>query len=107
MVFVEPNPWCPLFPIQITLTPGMRWAAERGIYELTPGKLNAAATLAGFAGLSIERYGSLPRAPYNWLGRWNRERMLEPLVPAALKPFQSIVMHKPSAVSANHMDGPA
>lgn len=107
MVFVEPNPWCPLFPIQITLTPGMRWAAERGIYGLTPKRLNTAARLAGFTGLSIERYGSLPRAPYNWLGRWNRERMLEPFVPRSMKPFQSIVMHKPSTVSANNMGGPA
>ncbi len=28
LVFTEPNPWNPLFPIQITLTPGMRWAEE-------------------------------------------------------------------------------
>ena len=36
IVFVEPNPFHPLYPVQIACTPGMRWRAERGIYRLTP-----------------------------------------------------------------------
>jgi cyclopropane fatty-acyl-phospholipid synthase-like methyltransferase len=27
MAFAEPNPWNPLFPVQIALTPGMSWRA--------------------------------------------------------------------------------
>ena len=52
------------------------------------------APAAGFAGVRIERYGSLPRAPCNWLARWRRERLLEPLVPEFAKPFQTIVVER-------------
>jgi cyclopropane fatty-acyl-phospholipid synthase-like methyltransferase len=92
MVFVEPNPYHPLYPVQIACTPGMRWAAERGIYQLTPKQLRHAATQAGFQDVSIGYYGSIPRAPYNWLARIGRERMLEPLLPGRIKPFQTIVI---------------
>jgi 2-polyprenyl-3-methyl-5-hydroxy-6-metoxy-1,4-benzoquinol methylase len=91
MVFVEPNPFHPLFPVQIALTPGMRWRAERGIYRLTPRALRAAALAAGFSRVEINHYGALPRAPYNLLARSGMERAIEPLVPGVLKPFQSIV----------------
>jgi 2-polyprenyl-3-methyl-5-hydroxy-6-metoxy-1,4-benzoquinol methylase len=94
MVFVEPNPWHPLFPVQITMTPGMRWKAERGIYRLTPRQLRNAAANAGFRDVEIGYYGSVPRAPYNWLARVRCERMLEPLLPAPLKPFQTIVIRR-------------
>lgn len=30
--FLEPNPWSPLFPIQIAFTPGMRFREERGLW---------------------------------------------------------------------------
>jgi SAM-dependent methyltransferase len=94
MVFVEPNPFHPLYPVQIACTPGMRWQAERGIYRLTPGGLRRAAAAAGFAGVRIRRYGSLPRAPYNLLARWRCERMAEPFLPAIAKPFQTIVIER-------------
>lgn len=94
MVFVEPNPFHPLYPVQIACTPGMRWQAERGIYQLTPGGLRKAAAAAGFADVRIRRYGSLPRAPYNWLARWRRERILEPLIPGFVQPFQTIVIER-------------
>lgn len=91
LVFTEPNPWNPLFPLQITLTPGMRWGEESGIYALWPGQVRRTATAAGFRAVRIQYYGALPRASYNALGRWGRERIVEPLIPARLKPFQTIV----------------
>lgn len=91
MVFVEPNPFHPLFPVQIALTPGMRWSAERGIYRLTPAAIRRAAIEAGFSRVEIRHYGGLPRAPYNWMARWKRERTIERVMPAIVKPFQSIV----------------
>ena len=94
MVFVEPNPFHPLYPVQIACTPGMRWQAERGIYQLTPNRLRRAAAAAGFSSVRIRRYGSIPRAPYNWLARLRCERMLEPFVPAIAKPFQAIVIER-------------
>ena len=72
----------------------MRWQAERGIYQLTPGGLREAAAAAGFADVRIRRYGSLPRAPYNWLARWHGERILEPLIPGFVQPFQTIVIER-------------
>jgi SAM-dependent methyltransferase len=91
LVFTEPNPWSPLFPIQIALTPGMRWAEESGIYALWPGQVRRTAMASGFRSVRIEYYGALPRAPYNALHRWDCERIVEPLIPARLKPFQTIV----------------
>lgn len=90
MVFCEPNPAHPLYPVQISLTPGMNWHAERGIYRLWPGQIRAAAHRAGFSRVEIGYYGALPRQPYNWLARFGRERALEPLVPHRVKPFQTI-----------------
>lgn len=91
VVFVEPNPFHPLYPVQITLTPGMRWHGERGIYRLTPNALRRAVAAAGFSRIEIARYGALPRAPYNLMARWQRERTVEALLPTAIKPFQTIV----------------
>jgi SAM-dependent methyltransferase len=88
LVFAEPNPWHPLYPVQIGLTPGMSWSAERGIYRLTPGALRRVAAEAGFAHVRIRRYGALPRAPYDWLARVGAERVPEILVPRPLRPFQ-------------------
>jgi hypothetical protein len=31
--FLEPNPWSPLFPIQIAITPGMSFREERGLWS--------------------------------------------------------------------------
>lgn len=31
--FLEPNPWSPLFPLQIAFTPGMRFQEERGLWR--------------------------------------------------------------------------
>jgi SAM-dependent methyltransferase len=91
LVFTEPNPWNPLFPIQIALTPGMRWREESGIYALWPGDVRRMATSAGFRRVRIAYYGALPRAPYNAFARWGGERLVERLIPAGLKPFQTIV----------------
>lgn len=91
MAFAEPNPFHPLFPVQILLTPGMRWSAEAGIYRLYPQAIRRAALDAGFARVDIARYGALPRSPYNLLARARAERVVERFVPDVVKPFQTIV----------------
>lgn len=91
MAFAEPNPFHPLFPVQILLTPGMRWRAEAGIYRLYPEAVRRAALDAGFERVEIARYGALPRSPYNLLARAGAERFVERLVPGVVKPFQTIV----------------
>lgn len=87
MVFVEPNPLNPLYPVQITLTPSMRWAEEGGIYRLWPHRLRHAAAAAGLREVQVQHYGALPRQPYNGLARLGLERVAERLVPASLRPF--------------------
>ena len=92
MVFVEPNPFHPLYPVQIGVTPGMRWSAERGMYRLTPGRLRRAAAAAGFPETRIARYGALPRAIYNWAASFGGERLTEKVLPQIVRPFQVITL---------------
>lgn len=87
-VFVEPNPRNPLYPVQITLTPGMRWREEGGVYRMWPGAVRMAAERAGFADFSAHCYGALPRGPYNLMARFGMERFPEMLTPRPLRPFQ-------------------
>jgi SAM-dependent methyltransferase len=91
MAFAEPNPWNPLFPVQIAFTPGMSWRAEAGIYRLFPKAVRRAALNAGFERVEIGFYGALPRSSYNALARVGCERGAEYLIPSVLKPFQTIV----------------
>ena len=91
MVFAEPNPFNPLYPVQISLTPGMQWRAEAGIYRLWPGAVERAARGAGFSRGSVTRYGILPRALYNAAAVLGVERWPERVVPEALRAFQIIV----------------
>jgi 2-polyprenyl-3-methyl-5-hydroxy-6-metoxy-1,4-benzoquinol methylase len=65
VTFLEPNPWCALFYIQITLAPTMSWKAEKGILDLTPGKTTRYLESAGFMDVNIQRFGILPPAIRN------------------------------------------
>ena len=38
VVFIEPNAWFPGFYVQVTLTPGMGWRAEKGIVHMRVGQ---------------------------------------------------------------------
>lgn len=91
IAFVEPNPWNPLYPVQITLTHGMCWEAERGIYELWPRRLKSCLQRLGFRTVTVTRYGALPRAAYNSMAALGMERIPERLIPNRLKPFQILV----------------
>lgn len=77
VAFCEPNAWCPLFYLQILLTPGMTWRAERGIRQMTPGRVLSAMARGGFTDLHVERYGFFPPQLAN--RSWGRalERRLE------------------------------
>ena len=94
-VFVEPNPRNPLYAVQITLTPGMRWREERGVYRMWPGAVQRAAERAGFSNFTVHCYGALPRGPYNLMNRFGMERMPEIITPRPLRPFQVFTARKP------------
>ena len=88
MVFVEPNPLNPLYAVQFSCTPGMRWRDEVGVYRMWSGAMRRAAEAAGFVGFKVYRYGALPRAAYNMAARVGGERWAEYLTPPPMRPFQ-------------------
>ena len=88
LVFVEPNPLNPLYAVQITCTPGMRWREERGVYNMWAARIRRAVESAGFGDFEVHRYGALPRLPYNLAARFGAERWPEYLIPPRLRPFQ-------------------
>lgn len=71
MVFIDVNPFCPLYYLQITLSPSMRWAAEKGLFALTPTNLRRSLTQAGFSNIRIEKFGITPPAIRN--SRYGRD----------------------------------
>lgn len=60
IVFLDVNPACPLYYLQVTLTPGIKWAAEKGLLKLTRRNLMAHAERAGFGRIGLHRFGILP-----------------------------------------------
>jgi 2-polyprenyl-3-methyl-5-hydroxy-6-metoxy-1,4-benzoquinol methylase len=60
LAFLDVNPFCPLYYLQITLAPSMSWSAEKGLVNLTPKKVKKGLQEAGFANIKIKRYGILP-----------------------------------------------
>lgn len=64
-VFCEPNPWFLGYYAQIALTPGMTFKGESGIPRMRIGRIRSAATAAGFASATVERFGAAPPAVAN------------------------------------------
>ncbi|MGQ0679177.1 MAG: class I SAM-dependent methyltransferase [Actinomycetota bacterium] len=89
VAFLEPNPLNPLYYVQITLTPEMRWEGERGMLRMRPAVLFPAMSGAGLGRPSLERFGFFPPFVTNLPGALKLEDVLEkvPLWRPAL-PFQ-------------------
>ena len=60
VVFLEPNPLCPLYYLQILFTPGMKWQGEKGILRMHPKPLALAMQAAGLGGFAMHRFGFFP-----------------------------------------------
>lgn len=60
VVFIEPNPWNPLYYLQIGFTPGMKWSAERGMLNMRREPMFAAMAAAGLVEPALWRFGFLP-----------------------------------------------
>lgn len=60
LVILEPNPLCPLYYLQVTLTPSMSWAAEKGILSLKSRQTRDGLKAAGFEDIALHRFGILP-----------------------------------------------
>lgn len=91
IAFLEPNPFNPLYYLQVGLTPGMTWQAERGMLQMRRSPLEAALLGAGFHRLRIERFGFFPPALANHPLGAKFENLLERVpVWKGMLPFQLI-----------------
>jgi SAM-dependent methyltransferase len=88
--FLEPNPFNPLYYVQMAVTPGMDWRGDGGIVHMTRGRVFAAMRAAGLERLRLERFGFFPPflANAGWAPRLERELerlpMLRPILPFQL-----------------------
>lgn len=87
--FLEPNPFNPLYYIQITLTPEMQWRGERGMLKMHPDVIFPSMQQGGLSSCSVERFGFFPPFITNLKFAARAEDLLEkvPVWKRAL-PFQ-------------------
>lgn len=84
VAFLEPNPSNPLYYFQITLTPGMAWKGEKGIFKMRDSHLVPAMLGSGLAELRTHRFGFFPPFVVNRPGMARLESAMERV--ALLKP---------------------
>lgn len=60
VAFLEPNPWNPLYYVQIFATPEMSWQPERGMLSMRPNLLFPIMSQAGLVNVGFERFGLFP-----------------------------------------------
>lgn len=91
-VFLEPNPFNPLYYLQIACTPGMTWKGDRGILNMTPHQIKRDFISAGYREIKFERFGFFPPVLANMAGVQAIERVIEkiPLISPVL-PFQLFI----------------
>lgn len=77
VTFLEPNPFNPLYYLQIGLTPGMTWEGDGGLVRMRPRVLDAAARRAGLEAMAVRRFGFAPPAIANRPRGAALERRLE------------------------------
>ncbi|MEW6231236.1 MAG: methyltransferase domain-containing protein [Chloroflexota bacterium] len=89
VAFLEPNPFNPLYYLQILITPGITWQGDKGIVRMRPSLIIRAMQSAGLSRLAMVRFGFLP--PFLANQRWGSrvEATLERApIWRALLPFQ-------------------
>lgn len=60
VIFLEPNPYNPLYYLQILFTPNMTWQAERNMLAMRPKIIFKAMEQAGLTNPAIKRFGFFP-----------------------------------------------
>jgi len=65
VIFLEPNPYNPLFHFQIWFTPGMNYTGEKGRLDMNKKKVFGAMKSAGFETPALKRFGLFPPQLYN------------------------------------------
>jgi len=92
VVFVEPNPFNPLYYVQMLVTPGMSWEGERGILRMRRRQVFDAMREAGLAQPAMARFGFFP--PFLTNRSWGtRAEAIVERVPG-LEPFRPFQLFK-------------
>jgi SAM-dependent methyltransferase len=97
VAFVEPNPYNPLYYVQMTLKPGMTWRGDGGLVHMRRRPLFDAMEAAGLEDLGLTRFGFWPPFLANRPAAARVERVLErarPLQPVL--PFQVFRGRRPA-----------
>ena len=101
IAYLEPNPYNPLYYVQLLVAPGMSWQGERGILNMRRGAVLDTMTKLGLVDVTFKRFGLLPPAVVNRPRGSALERMLERVrVLRGLLAFQLFVGTRPRAVDA-------
>jgi SAM-dependent methyltransferase len=89
VVFLEPNPFNPLYYFQILFSPNMTWQGDGGIVRIRPKPVFCAMEAAGLGRIATKRFGFFPPFLANRAWGAHVERALEG-VPLwrVLLPFQ-------------------
>jgi 2-polyprenyl-3-methyl-5-hydroxy-6-metoxy-1,4-benzoquinol methylase len=96
VTFCEPNAFYPPYYAQVLLTPGMTWAAEKGLRAMRPGVLRPILAEAGFSRICFRGYGYFPPRLTNTRSGAALERMIEMIpLPQAAKAFLIIHAARP------------
>ncbi|MEX2586628.1 MAG: class I SAM-dependent methyltransferase [Actinomycetota bacterium] len=89
VAFLEPNPANPLYYLQISLTRGMAWTAEKGMLKMTERHLVPAMLEAGFIDIATHRFGFFPPVVTNLPGAARVESIVQRIAPLEpILPFQ-------------------
>lgn len=70
IVFLEPNPYNPLYYLQMLITPGMTWQGDKGMVNMRRRVIFNAMTAAGLCNPEIHRFGFFP--PFLANRKWGR-----------------------------------
>jgi SAM-dependent methyltransferase len=96
VVFLEPNPYNPLFHVQALVMPGMSWKRESGILLMRRNVVFDALRQAGFVEPHMRRFGFLPPVVVNQPAGRKVEAVLERVpIWQPLLPFQLFRARRP------------
>ena len=95
IVFLEPNPFNPLYYIQIALTPRQKWSMEKGLIRLTKRRMFENLENSRFVNQRLLRFGFCPPFIVNRKIGFILEGVLERLpLPKPILPFQIFMADK-------------
>jgi SAM-dependent methyltransferase len=79
--FLEPNPYNPLYYVQMAVRPSMTWEGDGGIVRMRRRPLIAAVRDAGLLDARLERFGMFPPQVADHRGALPVERLIERVAP--------------------------